>query len=308
MKRFTTLFLLLLTGLCTKATVFNVTVTNFQFSPANIPNVLIGDVIKFNFGGANFHNATTSPLGMVPAGAAAIRSGNPGQVTGSYSYTVTVAGSYRYYCEIHSGDGLTGMVGTFTASGVVPVQLKNFDVAIANKTVTATWQTTTEQNLNYFSLQKSTDGKNYTEAGRVNARGNSDNLQSYSFRDENLDMNARYIYYLLKTVNRDGTYSLSPVKLIRNDGAVKKLITQMGANPVSKAIGHLMFQFNADRNSSMKALVLDAGGKALMKLDLSANKGINNGHIHMADLPTGIYTILFSLDGLKETKKVMLVD
>lgn len=308
MKRTATLFLLLLVGFFAKATVFNVTVTNFQFSPANIPNVLIGDVIRFNFGGANFHNATTTPLGMAPAGAAAIHSGTPGQVTTSYSYTVTVAGSYRYYCEVHSGDGITGMVGTFTASGVVPVQLKNFDVSISGKTVTALWQTASEQDLSYFSLQKSNDGKNYKEAGRVNAAGNSNNLQSYSFKDEQLDMNARYVYYLLKSVNRDGSYSLSPVKLIRNDGAVKKLITQMGANPVSKAIGHLMFQFNADRNSSMRALVIDGNGKTLMKLDLSANKGINNGHIHMAELPTGIYTILFSLDGLKETRKVMLVD
>lgn len=308
MKRTATLFLLLLAGFYAKATVFNVTVTNFQFSPANIPNVLIGDVIKFNFGGPNFHNAITAPLGMAPAGAAAINSGTPGQVTTSYSYTVTVAGSYRYYCEVHSGDGITGMVGTFTASGVVPVQLKNFDVSISGKTVTALWQTASEQNLSYFSLQKSNDGKNYKEAGRVNAAGNSNNLQSYSFKDERLDMDARYVYYLLKSVNRDGSYSLSQVKLIRNDGAVKKLITQMGANPVSKAIGHLMFQFNADRNSSMKALVIDGNGKTLMRLDLSANKGINNGHIHMAELPTGIYTILFSLDGLKETRKVMLVD
>jgi|GEM_PF-774254 len=308
MKSISTFLFLLLISMYAGATTWNVTVSNFQFSPANIPNVLIGDIIKFNFGGANFHNVTTSPLGSVPAGAAAINSGNPGQVTGSYSYTVTKAGSYRYYCEIHSFDGITGMVGTFTASGVVPVQLNNFDVSISGKTVTANWQTASEQNLDYFSLQKSTDGKNYIEAGRVPAAGNSDQPKSYSFKDEHLDINARYVYYLLKIVDRDGHYNLSQVKLVRNDGAVKKIITQMGENPVSKQVGHFMFQFNADRSTSMKALVMDAGGKVLMKLDLSANKGVNNGHIHMADLPTGIYTILFSLDGLKETKKVMVTD
>lgn len=308
MKRISTLLFLLMISILAGATTWNVTVSNFQFSPANIPNVLIGDIIKFNFGGANFHNATTTPLGSVPAGAAAIHSGNPGQVTGSYSYTVTKAGSYRYYCEIHSGDGVTGMVGTFTASGVVPVQLNNFDLSISGKTITANWQTASEQNLDYFSLQKSTDGKNYVETGRVSATGNTDQAQSYSFKDERLDINARYVYYILKIVDRDGRYSLSQVKLIRNDGAVKKIITQMGENPVSKQVGHFMFQFNADRSTSMRALVMDAGGKVLMKLDLSANKGINNGHIHMADLPTGIYTVLFSLDGLKETKKVMVTD
>ncbi len=54
---------------------------NFQFSPSNIPNVLVGDVIQFNFSPGNFHNVTTNPMGSVPAGAAAINSGSPGSVT-----------------------------------------------------------------------------------------------------------------------------------------------------------------------------------------------------------------------------------
>ncbi len=160
----------------------------------------------------------------------------------------------------------------------------------------------------YFSLQKSTDGEHYTEAGRVNAADNSDKLQSYSFKDEMLDANARYIYYLVKAVDNDGRYKLSPVKLIRNEGAVKKLITNIAPNPVSRDVGHCMFQFNADRDGNMKAIVVDANGKTVMKFDFSANKGINNGHIHMADLPTGIYTIMFSTDGLKETKRVMVTE
>jgi plastocyanin len=306
MKNFIFLLLFLLTGLYTNATTFIVSVTNFQFSPSNIPNVLVGDVIQFNFAAVNFHNATSMPLGSVPAGAAAIFSGTPGSVTTSYSYTVTRAGSYRYYCANHSLDGVTGMVGTFTASGIVPVTLKNFEVVCSNRVVTATWQTASEENLAYFSLQKSTDGKNYVEAGRVNAIQNTGTLQSYSYKDERVDMTARYIYYMLKTVNADGSFSFSPVRLVRNDQAIKKLITQMGPNPVTKAVGHLMFRFNADRNSSMKALVLDANGKTVMSLELSANKGINNGHIHMGDQPPGIYTVIFSLDGLKETRKVVV--
>jgi plastocyanin len=308
MKQFSFLFSFLFVAVFAKATTYTVTVSNFQFSPSNIPNAVVGDIIKFNFSPGNFHNATSLPLGSVPAGAAAINSGSPGSVTTSYSYTVTIAGSYRYYCEIHSANGTTGMVGRFTASGTTPVQLKNFTAVFANKAVTATWQTASEQNLSYFSLQKSTDGEHYTEAGRVNAAGNSDKLQSYNFRDENLDANARYIYYMVKAVDNDGKYKLSPVKLIRNEGAAKKLITNMAPNPVSKDVGHCMFQFNADRDGNMKAIVVDANGKTVMKFDFSANKGINNGHIHMADLPTGIYTIMFSMDGLKETKRVMVTE
>jgi plastocyanin len=306
MKNFTVLLLFLLAALYTRATTFTITVSNNQFSPANIPNVVVGDIIQFNFAAVNFHNVVTNPLGSVPAGAAVMYSGDPGSVTTSYSYTVTVVGSYRYYCEVHSTNGTTGMVGTFTASGAVPVQLKNFDVSYSGKTVIANWQTATEQNVSYFSLEKSTDGKNYTEAGRVTATGNAGNQQSYTYRDERLDRNAKYIYYMLRTVDKDGRYELSPVKLIRNEQAVNKLITQIGPNPVSREMGHLMLQFNADKDTELKVLVIDAGGKTVMKLGMTANKGINNGHIHMASLSAGTYTIIFSLDNLKETHKVVV--
>jgi plastocyanin len=308
MKRISTLLLLLFFFTASKATTFIVTVSNNQYSPANIPNVLVGDTIQFNFAASNFHNVTSIALGQVPDGAAELYSGGIGDVTTSYSYRVTVAGNYRYYCEAHSFDGTSGMVGTFSVSGVVPVQLKNFEASYSNKTVTATWQTASEQNLAYFSLQKSLDGKNYTEVGRVNASGTSASLQSYQLKDERIDMDARYVYYLLKMVDRDGKFSLSAVKLVRNSNASPKLITQVGPNPVSKNIGHLIFQFNADRSGSMSAWVLDASGRSVLKLELSANKGINNGHIHMSELPKGTYTVVFSMDGLKETKRVLVVD
>jgi plastocyanin len=306
MKKLVILPALILVGLYGHATTFIVTVSNNQFSPANIPNVVVGDVLQFNFAPVNLHNVVTNPLGSVPSGAADMNSGSAGSVTTSYSYTVTVAGNYRYYCEVHSSDGVTGMVGTFTASAVVPVQLKNFDVAYSNRTVIASWQTATEQNLSYFSLEKSTDGKNYKEAGRVTATGEGGTQQSYTYRDDRLDMNAKYIYYMLRMVDKDGSYELSPVKLVRNEQAVNKLITQIGPNPVSRAVGHLMLQFNADKDTEMKVLVIDAGGKIVMNLDMTANKGINNGHIHMADLPAGVYTIIFSMDGIKEIHKTVV--
>lgn len=306
MKKFTTTFLFLMTGIFANATTFMVAVTNFQFTPANIPNVVVGDIIQFNFAAVNNHNATSTPLGLVPAGAANIFSGAPGSVTTSYSYTVTKAGSYRYYCQVHSLDGLTGMVGTFTASGAAPVTLKDFAVAYTSGIITAKWQTSTEQNVAYFSLLRSTDGKNYAEAGRVTATGNSNIPQSYSYKDVKPDMSVRYVYYMLKTVDNDDKYSLSAVKLVHNTQALLKLITQIGPNPVSREVGHLMFQFNADRNAKMRALVRDAGGKNIMDLELNAYRGVNNGHIHMGDLPAGMYTITFSLDGIKETKNVLV--
>jgi plastocyanin len=126
-----TLFILLSVWIfMARATTFIIAVSDNQFSPDNIPNVVVGDVIKFNFAPFNFHNATTTPLGSVPAGAADIFSGNPGAVTTSYSYTVTHAGVYFYYFQKQSLDGLTGLAGTIKATGSLPVYINNFVVRL----------------------------------------------------------------------------------------------------------------------------------------------------------------------------------
>src|SRR5689334_18997715 len=78
-----------------------------SFNP-NALNVNVGDVINFVGSFANHIIQSTS----VPAGAAAFGPTNAGTV--NFSYTVTVAGTYNYQCNIHAAMGMTG---SFTATG-----------------------------------------------------------------------------------------------------------------------------------------------------------------------------------------------
>jgi plastocyanin len=97
------------------ATKWIVNVQNFTFSPANLPNVNVGDTVKWVW--VNGTHTTTSTT--IPGGAASwdhpITSSNT-----FYEYPVTVSGSYAYQCTPHAG---MGMVGSFTATTVVPVLL-----------------------------------------------------------------------------------------------------------------------------------------------------------------------------------------
>jgi plastocyanin len=91
------------------AATINVAVANFNFTPATFTAV-VGDVIVFTLVSGS-HNVT-SPAGGVPAGAAPIASGSMSSIGQTYSYTVTMAGTYGYQCTIHP----TTMIGGFTAS------------------------------------------------------------------------------------------------------------------------------------------------------------------------------------------------
>jgi hypothetical protein len=63
------------------------------------------------------------------------------------------------------------------------------------------WSTATEVNFDYFSIERSTNGKDFSEIARVGGHGNSITRKDYLFTD-NTPVNGR-AYYRLKSVDYD---------------------------------------------------------------------------------------------------------
>lgn len=298
MKKLSTLFVFLLAiNFYSNATEWTVNVSNFQFTQKTL-NVVVGDVIKWVW--VSGTHTTTSTT--IPAGAASWDSPITSTST-SFSYTVTVAGTYNYKCTPHEA---FGMVGSFTATPNLPVVLKGFSVSGTKaNTALIQWSTATEENTDYFAILRSTDGVNYEQLTTVKAAGNSTQLQNYSYTDNNISNTNKYYYYSLKTVDKDGKYTVSSTELFKNAAAVSKLITKLSPNPISSP-GHLMFEFNADKNGSLLAQLYDASGKLVKQDHMSAAAGLNSGHFHIGEVAKGKYTIVFTLDGLIEKYTIVV--
>lgn len=69
----------------------------------------------------------------------------------SFTYVVTVAGSYSYFCKIH---GALVMPGSFVATGVAPVTLSAFNISTPNNKPLLSWTTQTEINVDLFFSQE----------------------------------------------------------------------------------------------------------------------------------------------------------
>ena len=102
-----TILALVFLTLTTRATVHQVQVSNFQFTPASL-NVTVGDTIKWVWvSGSHTTTSTTIPGG-------AVSWDQPISSTSTtFSYPVTVAGTFNYQCTPHAAMGMTA---TFTAS------------------------------------------------------------------------------------------------------------------------------------------------------------------------------------------------
>ena len=287
-------FCLAMPFLNAKATIQDVTVTNFQFDPANL-NVVVGDIIRWNWD-AGLHNTVSL---TIPPGATPWSSPDLFTAGNSFSYTVTTPGSYEYQCAYHAGF----MQGSFTASGAVPVTMSGFNVNNRNNRPRISWNTEQESNSDYFAVRRSYDGAIFTEIGRVPAAVQSSTQKSYFFDDVTVKANVKYVYYELAIVDKDASQQLSPIKLYKNNERLQKLITSISPNPVTAA-GHLLISFNADEKGTLVAKLSDLGGKILLVKEMYAATGINSSHIHLGDLPSGNYVMQFTLKGLTETFKV----
>lgn len=280
-----------------KANQWNVSVTSFQFTPANI-NVMVGDTVIWTWGSGTHTTTSTS----VPLGADSWDS--PMDISNrTFQYVVTIEGSYNYWCSIHA----PSMAGTITASAALPVVLSTFMISKGtdSKSALLKWSTSSEQNTEWFIVKKSINGSDYFEIGRVKAAGNSFLVNNYSFVDNSIGSSHKYIYYELQILSKDGSSSFSPVEKFVNSNAVKKLIMQISPNPVSSE-GHLMLQFNADKEEDMKVELYDITGKLVLQTKMNAQQGINNGHLHLQGLSPGIYSAMFSMENLKETYRIVV--
>jgi len=105
-----------------------------------------------------------------------------------------------------------GANGTVSCSVPLGVELLNFNVFCHDGFPELTWQTASEMNNEYFEVQHTSDGINFTSIGFVNGNGTTTSLQSYQFEVD--DRSLLSGYYRLKQVDFDGAFQYSPIRSV----------------------------------------------------------------------------------------------
>ncbi len=134
-------------------------------------------------------------------------------------------GTSQDFDEVFDISGNQLDVGTFSASpftptfgsvnpssGVVPVIYSSIDLTNEGSSNILSWATVSEVNNDYFDIEHSLDGENFTAIGRVGPKSNSRAESDYNFIHENPIQGVHY--YRLKQVDLDGIYSHSEVKSV----------------------------------------------------------------------------------------------
>jgi hypothetical protein len=110
-------------------------------------------------------------------------------------------------------------------NSALPVQLTKFDARLDFGKIILNFSTHSEQNFDYFSIERSADAKNYTVIGKVKGSGWSQEKRNYTFTDNNPLPGLNY--YRLKAVDFDGYMEYFPPISIYNDDAIVQVFTMV---------------------------------------------------------------------------------
>lgn len=121
---------------------------------------------------------------------------------------------------------------------ILPVSLTYFTANLKeNKKVQLTWSTHTEENASHFVVERSTDGKSFSEVGLVLAHGTSWITQEYSFSDDLSKSENTTFYYRLRAVDFDGRTEFSRTRLISLKSNLTNTLTiKSYPNPVRSSL------------------------------------------------------------------------
>jgi hypothetical protein len=167
---------------------------------------------------------------------------------------------------------------------VLPVQMLSFDAKPNQRMVDVTWATATERNSDHFVVERSGDGDNFVEIGKVDGMGNTQTTTNYAFVDElpHSGMN----YYRLKQVdqNGDAVYSETRSVFFRRTG----LPIELYPNPARESIA---LAFDAEQEGLAQWRMLDMSGRLVLQGNAQMQIGTNRIEIALERVENGSYMV-----------------
>lgn len=110
-------------------------------------------------------------------------------------------------------DGIWGTAAGLDCSVIaLPLEYASFQVELIDSDVEIRWTTSSEINTDYFQIEKSHEGIEWSALERVQAAGNSQVEIQYSTQDNQVQFGTTY--YRIKSVDLDGTVQYSDIQSV----------------------------------------------------------------------------------------------
>jgi len=228
-----------------------------------------------------------------------------GTTVGNSSFTPTQAGDY--YVEVTNSDvSSLNLTSTTVSITTLPVTLLSFKATVQPNSVKLVWETADEQQLDYFAVERSADGENWSVIGTVKSKSSEISPAEklgYYYDDNAYPAAAAISYYRLKQVDNDGLFKYSEVEWVKHTLNSPTASISVYPNP---SLGNwINVEFPEVSGLITQFKVTDAAGRVLKTVSVPANT--HSLQLNHADLAAGLYHIIWPKSNQKYISTTFIV-
>ena len=189
---------------------------------------------------------------------------------------------------------------------IIPVELLAFNASVIGSDVELLWSTASELNNMGFEIERSIDGPdNFVTIGFVGGKGSSTEINHYSFTDHPHVSGINQLYYRLKQIDFDGTFSYSDVVNVSYDVPAEFVLGQNYPNPFNPST---TISYFVPQESFVSLKVYDFLGREVMTL-VNETRAVGSYEISFdaSSMPSGTYFYTLIAENYSSTKKMILI-
>ncbi|RJP72851.1 MAG: T9SS C-terminal target domain-containing protein [Ignavibacteriales bacterium] len=193
--------------------------------------------------------------------------------------------------------------------GTIPVELASFNASVKDNSVTLKWNTITETNNAFFTVERSKDNLNFVSVGSVKGHGTTTEKHSYSFIQS--DVAAGEYFYRLKQTDIDGSFKYCSTIKVTVKNVSSFALQQNYPNPFNPST---IIEFQLPADAVVSLTVYNAIGQevALPVSNQMYSAGAYDVNFNADKLTSGLYIYTLkakTADGniFTQTRKMTLI-
>ena len=199
----------------------------------------------------------------------------------------------------------TDRFGEFTGASknwALSSELVKFEAKQKSNSVKVNWTTASEENTKNFEIERSIDGVSFQKIGTVSAAGNSNELLSYSFTDNSINISQPIYYYRLRTIDNDGLSSTSDIIKIEISNNNNNVLT----STFDKSTNQITINYNSETLNHCAVDIIGLNGNRIASNEFELNEGSNKLVLNTDNIATGILIISLRDNTDTITTKLMI--
>ncbi len=188
----------------------------------------------------------------------------------------------------------------FNSSSTLPFELITFTGKAINSSSKLEWVVANQQDIATYTVERSTDSKNFAEIGTVNAKDGSNTI-TYNFTDFDAASKGNTVYYRIRANESNGGGKYTQTISV-NFGSILITSLSLMPNPVQNKTTAII---NATADETAQLKFIDNTGRIVKVMNVSLVKGKNNFILDISNLKTGLYYIDVTGKAISEKTKLI---